>query len=204
MVSLRRPTTEMVLAFLRAQAQRGFSYPEVGATAGELPHGYVVDRTRVALGRGEDHFHRAREALGRWDQFRLGWVDVWPPGTPIAKDQVVAIVARTLGLWWLSACQIVDVVDESGPIHRYGFAYGTLPDHAGSGEERFLVEWDRQTGEVWYEILAFSRPRWLVSRLGYGYMRHLQKRFGAESAAAMVRAVGVEGPKPILNEETTT
>ena len=69
------------------------------------------------------------------------------------------MIARRFGLWWLSACRIVYVVDEAEPISRFGFAYGTLPDHAGTGEERFLVEWDRQSGEVWYEILAFSRPQ---------------------------------------------
>ena len=71
----------------------------------------------------------------------------------------MAVIARRLGLWWLNACRIVYVVDEPGPVSRYGFAYGTLPDHAGSGEERFLVEWDRASGEVWYDILAFSRPQ---------------------------------------------
>jgi len=30
--------------------------------------------------------------------------------------------------------------NEEEPIQRYGFAYGTLPDHAETGEERFLVE----------------------------------------------------------------
>ena len=38
---------------------------------------------------------------------------------------------------------------------RFGFAYGTLPGHGGSGEERFLIERDRDDG-VWYDILAFS------------------------------------------------
>ena len=102
----------------------------------------------------------------------------------------MAVIARQLGLWWLNACRIVYVVDEPGPISRYGFAYGTLPDHAGTGEERFLVEWDRASGEVWYDILAFSRPHWLLTRLGYPYVRRVQKRFGRESAAAMLKAVG--------------
>ena len=93
-----------------------------------------------------------------------------------------------------SACRIVHVVRETGPVARFGFAYGTLPDHAGTGEERFLVEWDRASGEVWYDILAFSRPRWLVARLGYPCMRRLQKRFGRESAAAMVRAAAAKDP----------
>ena len=75
-------------------------------------------------------------------------------------------------------------------MQRFGFAYGTLPDHAGSGEERFLVEWDRKDDSVWYGILAFSRPRHLLARIGYPWVRRVQKRFGRESAAVMRRAVG--------------
>ena len=156
------------------------------------PAGYVVDHTRIKLGEGEEVFTRAKAALGRWEQFRLGWVEAWSPETPIETGEVVAVVARQFGLWWLNACRIVYVVDEAGPIRRFGFAYGTLPDHAGTGEERFLVEWDRASGEVWYDILAFSRPHQILTRLGYPYMRRVQKRFGRESAAAMVRAVGNE------------
>ena len=134
-------------------------------------------------------FTKAKLALGRWDQFRLGWMEAWPPETPIHTGEVVAVITHEIGLWWLNACRIVYVVDELGPIRRFGFAYGTLPNHAGTGEERFLVEWDRASGEVWYDILAFSRPHQLLPRLGYPYMRRVQKRFGKESAAAMVRTV---------------
>ena len=49
-------------------------------------------------------------------------------------------------------------MDESGPVRRFGFAYGTLPGHAESGEERFLIEWDQDEDGVWFDILAFSRP----------------------------------------------
>ncbi len=52
-------------------------------------------------------------------------------------------------------------------MRRFGFAYGTLPDHAGSGEELFLIEWDRGEGSVWYDVLAFSRPGHILDRLGY-------------------------------------
>jgi hypothetical protein len=81
-------------------------------------------------------------------------------------------------------------VDQDGPVRRCGFSYSTLPDHAESGEERFLVEWGRATGSVWYDILAFSRPRHLLARLGYPWVRRVQRRFARDSAAAMVRAVG--------------
>src|SRR3954451_2874018 len=147
MKSRRRPTAAMVREFLAAQAKLGFTYKAVGATASLPPTGYVVDHTRIKLGEGEEVFTKARAALGRWEQFRLGWVEAWPPETPIQVGEVVAVVARRGGLWWLTACRIVSVVDQEGPISRYGFAYGTLPGHVESGEERFLVEWERASGE---------------------------------------------------------
>lgn len=103
----------------------------------------------------------------------------------------MAILARSLGVWWLNACRSVAVVDEDRPVRRFGFAYGTLPDPAGSGEERFLIKWDRREGSVWYDILAFSQPRHLLARLGYPWVRRVEQRFGRESAAAMRRAVGL-------------
>jgi uncharacterized protein (UPF0548 family) len=189
MICLRRPTAETIQAFLATQAQRHLTYAAVGATATIPPAGYVVDHTRVRLGVGEAVFSATRAALQRWQQFQLGWVKACPEDTPIKAGAVVAILARSLGLWWLNACRIVAVVEEDGPVKRFGFAHGTLPDHAGSGEERFLVEWDRQEGSVWYDILAFSRPRHFLARLGYPLMRRVQKRFGRESAAALSRVV---------------
>jgi uncharacterized protein (UPF0548 family) len=190
MIFLRRPTVEAIRAFLASQARLDLTYSAVGATATTPPAGYVVDHTRMRLGAGEKVFAAAKEALEGWQQFRLGWLEASPEDTPIKEGQVVAILARSIGLWWLNACRIVMVVDEDGPVKRFGFAYGTLPDHAGSGEERFLVEWDREDDSVWYDILAFSRPRHFLARLGYPWVRRTQKRFGRESAAVMRRAVG--------------
>jgi uncharacterized protein (UPF0548 family) len=102
----------------------------------------------------------------------------------------VAVIARLFGLWWLNACRIVYVVDDEGPVQRFGFAYGTLPEHAESGKERFTVEWHKADDAVWYDILVFSRPHQLLTRLGYPLARWLQRRFASDSAAAMQRAVG--------------
>jgi uncharacterized protein (UPF0548 family) len=126
--------------------------------------------------------------LDRWEHFSLGWIEAWPADAPIHRGEVVAVVARAFGQWSVNASRIVYVVDQTGPTRRYGFAYGTLPGHVESGEERFIIEWDQATGTVWYDILAFSRPRHVLARIGYPLVRRLQKRFGRESAAAMVRA----------------
>ena len=190
MILLRKPSTDTVRAFLNAQAGLAFSYPSVGATASEPPEGYAVDHTRIRLGGGQPTFVAARAALERWDQFRLGWVEAWSPDNSIQPGGVVGVTGRSFGLWWLNACRIVYVVDgREGPVSRFGFAYGTLPGHVERGEERFLVEWDRSDDSVYFDILAFSRPRHVLARLGRPWVRQLQKRFGRESGQAMLKAV---------------
>jgi uncharacterized protein (UPF0548 family) len=189
MLWVRKPTTAQMGAFLASQTGLDLSYGAVGATATRPPPGYDVDHTRVQLGTGEATFTAAAAALRRWQHFRLAWVEAWPAETPIREGQVIVIQARILGLWWLNACRIVSVAQEDGAVMRFGFTYGTLPDHAESGEERFLIEWDRAGGAVWYDILAFSRPRHWLARVGYPLTRRLQTRFACGSAAAMRLAV---------------
>jgi uncharacterized protein (UPF0548 family) len=193
MLSLRKPSTEAIRRFLEEQNRHDLTYAPVGATATTPPAGYVVDHTRIRLGDGEVVFTAAKAALENWRQLDLGWVEAWPSRTPLRAGEAVAIVARAMGLWWLNACRIVYVIDDPGPVTRFGFAYGTLPDHAGSGEERFLIEWDQRDDGVWYDILAFSRPRHFLARLGYPMVRWTQKQFGRESGALMRKACG---PRP--------
>jgi uncharacterized protein (UPF0548 family) len=190
----QKPSSAAVEHFLASQAKLDFSYPAVGATKGRLPAGYVVDHTRVRVGNGERAFEAARAALLRWEHFRLGWVEAQPAEDGIRVGSMVAVLARGLGLWWLNACRVVYLVDdEQKAARRWGFAYGTLPGHAESGEERFLIEWDQTGGDVRYDILAFSRPRHPLARLGYPLARRLQRRFARDSAAAMMRAVAQGG-----------
>ncbi|HVJ85338.1 MAG TPA: DUF1990 domain-containing protein [Caulifigura sp.] len=189
MITLRSPTSSVIERFLREQAPQPFTYEPVGCTRANAPRGFVVDRTHVRLGQGVAVFHSACQALREWRHFDLGWVTAGPSETPIAVGQCIAVWASMLGLTWVNACRIVYIVDEEGPVQRFGFAYGTLPGHVEMGEERFLVEWNKATDEVSYEIVAHSRPRHWAVRLGYPLMRLSQKRFGRGSAAAMQRAV---------------
>lgn len=196
MYLLRRPADPVIRAFLASQASLPFSYERVGSTrtfdpaTSVAPAGFVVDHNRIRLGEGAAAFGQAKAALHRWQMFDIGWARLCFPDAPLAAGTTVAVLARALGLWSLHATRIVYTLDEPGAgVSRYGFAYGTLPDHAASGEERFLVEWDHRKDEVWYDLLAVSRPAHLLTRLGYPYMRRLQRRFGPASLAAMQRAV---------------
>jgi uncharacterized protein (UPF0548 family) len=185
MFRLTRPTPSVIEGFRTSQGGLEFSYAEAGMTRGGPPRGFVTDHTRGRLGSGEDAWQRARAAIRTWRMFDLGWVELHEPSAPLETGTTVAVLVRIAGLWSLNAARIVYVIDEP---QRFGFAYGTLPGHVESGEERFLVE-RASDGGVDYDILAYSRPNHWLARAGKPWVRVLQKRFGAGSLEAMTRAV---------------
>jgi uncharacterized protein (UPF0548 family) len=69
-------------------------------------------------------------------------------------------------------CRVVYVVDEPD---RQGFAYGTLPGHAESGEELFMVRFDAASGDVYAEVAAFSRHATWWSRVASPITSLVQK-----------------------------
>lgn len=195
MFLLHRPDDAFILRYLESKAGEEFCYEGVGSTAAgprllQPGQNYVVDHSRSRLGSGGVCFRAAKAALDRWSSVRLDWVEAFPAENRIEPGSSIAIIACTLGIWSINPGRIVYVVDErSEVVERYGFAYGTLSGHAAAGEERFLVEWDRSTGDVFYDILAVSRPHHWLARVAYPYLRLRQRRFAKESAAAMQRSV---------------
>jgi uncharacterized protein (UPF0548 family) len=189
--NLTAPSEDKIRRFISEQKDSGFSYPEVGASATAPPAGYNVDHNRVQLGRGEVTWQRAVAAIRAWEMFGMPWVGLHWTSAPIQVGTDVAVSIRHFGFYSLNACRIVYTVDEEGPMKRFGFAYGTLAEHAESGEERFTIEWNRAEDEdsVWYDIVAFSRPRKPLARLGYPLSRLLQRKFAEGSKLAMVRSV---------------
>ncbi|HZU24865.1 MAG TPA: DUF1990 domain-containing protein [Bryobacteraceae bacterium] len=145
MFSLREPRQ------LRRQGPSLLSYARSGMTREPVePRGFSLDEYCVRVGSGRADFARGPEAVREWKMFDLGWLRVDPPGATIVEGTQVAVVIRHFGFWSVNWSQIVYIVDED---RRFGFAYGTLMDHAESGEERFTVTL-RPDGSVWYEIRA--------------------------------------------------
>ena len=184
----QKPSEEQVRAFLACQSQQPLSYREVESSRAGAPAGYDLDHNRIQLGKGSAMFEAACAAVRHWQMFPRQWTEIHPAATPIRAGNVVAMLARVFGLWWLNACRIVYVIAETAPTRRFGFAYGTLPCHVECGEERFTVEWDHDDC-VWYDIRAFSRPRYWLVRLGYPLARRVQRRFVVQSQAAMQQVV---------------
>ena len=190
MIRVSRPGPAAIQARLNAQGSEPFSYAPVGASRDivRAPDGFVLDHGRTRLGFGRPTFERAKAAVRGWEMFNLGWLELCWPKAEITAGTTVGVLLRLFGVWSLNACRIVYVTEENGETERFGFAYGTLPDHVESGEERFWVELDHRDDSVWYDLLAFSRPNRLTVRLGFFYARILQRRFAADSYRAMARA----------------
>jgi uncharacterized protein (UPF0548 family) len=186
MLLLRMPRDSEIWDFLGKQRNLPFSYTTAGMTRAPAPGGFNVDHNRVRLGEGADTFARAKQALQEWGMFDLGWVKLFWPDSPIEVGTVVAVVVRHLGFWSLNACRIVYVINEDGPVRKYGFAYGTLPGHMESGEELFSIQWRRDDDSVFCDILAFSKPRHILARIGYPLSRMMQKRFAKDSLQAVL------------------
>src|SRR5215213_9158027 len=186
MFFLTRPRTSEIEKFLNTRATDSFSYPEVGATRESPPKSYNIDHNRVLLGSGEDCYESAKQAIRNWKMFEVPGLELVFPDTSMEAGRDVALLAYHLGFYSLSSCRIVYVIDEP---NRFGFAYGTLTEHVEIGEERFTVEFDSVSGEVWYDIFAFSRPANILVKLGYPYSRYKQKQFAVGSKEAMTRAV---------------
>ncbi|HEY0781914.1 MAG TPA: DUF1990 domain-containing protein, partial [Thermoanaerobaculia bacterium] len=155
------------------------------------PAGYKVDEWVVTIGRGSVDFARAKAALSAWKHFDIGWLSIFPAAALPEPGSVVAILVRHLGFWSLNGARVVYGVGDRESARRFGFAYGTLLNHAEAGEELFEVFVDPSSEDVLYRLRAASRPRAPLARLGYPIVRRLQARFRRDSAIAMTRAVGV-------------
>lgn len=140
-------------------AGRELTYPEVGATAAALPAGYRHVRLSARIGSGRPRFEKAADAVMRYGMLRGAGLRV------VATTDVAEVGTDVLGRLgpFAAPCRVIYVVDEP---NRRGFAYGSLPGHAVSGEEMFGVRFDPTDESVHAEVVAFSTPATWWSRLG--------------------------------------
>ena len=148
------------------------TYPEVGASLGELPPGYHHTRRRVQVGTGPEDFAAAVECVMTWAMHRGAGLTVDEAQPRAAVGDTVRSGTRIGPLRFTAPCEVVAVVDEPD---AKGFAYGSLRGHPEVGEESFVVSRDEQ-GRVWLEVAAFSRPGRWFSRLGGPVARLVQRR----------------------------
>lgn len=184
-----RPSPRELKEFLDQCLKLSLSYEPVGI-AKESPPGFDADLSSAVIGHGRQTFERAKIALAEWRHYEMGWVELLPAGAAIEPGTNVAVLVRHLGFWSLNGCRLVYGLGDRESESSFGFAYGTLTNHAELGEEIFEVRLDSKSEEVIYRIQAVSKPRARLARLGYPIARYFQARFRQDSARALQRAVG--------------
>ncbi len=190
MFTIFEPSEIQINKFLAEQRNLLFSYEEVGASKEDIPSNYPINHYRIQLGSGAEVFARGKAAIQSWTMYRLDWTRIFPANTPVTVGETVCVVVNHSFCWSINSCRIVYVLEKTGKIEQYGFAFGTLPGHSEEGEERFTVEWHHQDNSVWYELLAFARPHHILARIGSPVVRLIQKKFAKDSGQAMFKAVG--------------
>jgi uncharacterized protein (UPF0548 family) len=185
----RQPSSKAIETFLLDSRDLALSYAPAEISQ-PVAAPWRIDEIVGTIGRGRTDFERARTALLGWKQFDLGWVQLFPARVPAEAGGVVAVLVNHLGFWSLNGCRVLDVAGKPEENERVSVSYGTLVNHAESGQELFEVSMDDRSGDVVYRIHAVSRPRAAAARLGAPIVRRLQERFRADSIEAMKRTTG--------------
>lgn len=165
-------------------ADRRFNYDAVGSTTrtDRTPAGYHRLEYRCRIGAGDEVFRRAGEALMTWQMHNAAGFHL------VATEPRADIGVNTLGTLGVGGlglpvpCRVVWTVSEPD---RTGFGYGTLTGHPVAGEESFVVT--RGNAEVWFTVLAFSRPATWYTRIGGRAGRHGQQFFARRYATVLRR-----------------
>ncbi len=184
-IRLTRPTSDELRPLLESGHRADLTYAPVGLSSlDKAPAGFRLDRWECSLGHGKGVFEAAIRALREWQVHRGADLVVCADGPP-AVDDVVAMSAP-LPIGFIDVvCRVASVVDEPD---RFGFAYGTLPEHAERGEESFTVVLGER-GDVTFEITAVSRPRHPLARVCPPVARRLQRAATVRYLHAMTAAV---------------
>ena len=190
MLSVGRPSPARLQAALQWASGQDLTYPEVGATAGELPPGYAHLRREVRLGDGDEVFARANGALRHWGLHRQAGLLVHPEAQTTDPGVTVTLAVPLGPVWRLASCRVVWAVDEP---ERAGFAYGTLPGHPERGEEAFVVE-RAGSGAVVFRLLVFAQPATVDARLLPPATRAAQLYYTSRYLQAMRELAG-DGPR---------
>lgn len=194
MIHILRPAKEKMPKLIANWQSKAFTYKDVGFTKTkntEPPQGFNLDRRRIVLGHGEQVFLKAKECVKNWKMYDVGWMDIHRPLPKIEEGAISVTFLKLCGIWFTAIpCRIIYTINEELPDkHQFGFGFGTIEGHPEKGEERFLVEWNKEDDTVHYEVYAISRSGHFLTKCGYPVMRYLQGCFFRDTQQAMLRGV---------------
>ena len=178
-----------VIKYYDKQLKKSFSYKPIFLTKNtkNKVKGFDYDAIRVKLGTGKKVFEIGKQAIMQWEMFPKKWIKLYPTKPTVGIGETVAVTAKYLGLWWVNITRIAYVIND---MEIFGFAYGTLPGHMEKGEELFQIRMDEKEN-VYFELIAISKPNTLIAKISYNMMRSLQKKFREEAANAVYEYVRI-------------
>ncbi|MCH6158949.1 DUF1990 family protein [Streptomyces marispadix] len=173
------------------RAGQRLNYPGIGATEqepGEWPAGYRTLRVSDQVGRGDEDFAAAADAVMTWRMHRTAGVRFDTDAKRAVPGAQVVVGLGVGSLRTHAPCRVVWTVERP---HRTGWAYGTLPGHPLRGEEAFVVVRD-DDGTVRLEVLAFSTPATWVTAAAGPLLRFFQRWYARRTARVLRRIVDEE------------
>jgi len=183
--TLRKPPRELVERYRTDCGMRPLSFPGLCvASLAAPPRGFVLDEYGCVLGSGEASFRAAEAALDRFAMYPSPWAWVQAGTGCFGEGSVYVAVIRAYGLYALLPGRVLERLDETEPVRRYGFTFATVAGHVEHGVERFEIVCSPETGEVRFVATAVSRPGALV-RWVSPLARRLQRKFHRESPQVM-------------------
>jgi len=187
------PSKIVLNQFLTTMQNAPFSYTEIGYTKMDnnlntknktkdlLLRNYTIDYNHACIGEGTEVWEKARLALKQWKHSPPSFTKIYNNTKGIKEGTIVAVMIKILGIWWRNSAKIVYVIDKPD---CFGFAYGSLLEHAEQGEEAFWISRD-STGRITYHLKAFSKPKFWAAKLAYPLTRKYQHKFAQESLQQM-------------------
>lgn len=197
-----------VRRYLRRLQNRKFNHMYVGVTQefepyGDRPvddwlrttgfEGFKVLSSRVLLGKGPDVYARAKRKIATWGlNDSVGWVKF------IEGEDGLNVASRikAYGLVW-TLNPLRKVLCHEKPWGQHGggvaaVAVSTLQGHLLKGEERFSVCYEGAGGNVYFDMLSFSKGSFPLGALVLPLIRPLQGWFFKDMGRAMQKAVLLE------------
>lgn len=200
---LAKPSPADLAALLESASNHDFSYRPIGRSlqSSEPPPAFHGLHVRRNVGVGRLRFDQVKDAIEQWAGHRRARAVLHPSKPELVAGTDVALGLRVGPIWVTAVCRIVEVVDEPD---RFGFAYGTLPDHPESGEESFLVIHDAASDQVRVQITAYSRPVALLAKLGGPFGRLFQRFMANRYVDGFAHSISDEVPPSPLGVDVTS
>jgi len=212
-ISLFKRGEQYIREYLHALKDKAFNFEYHGCTGVmppieheddklPCPPGYWMNKRRVMIGKGEKTYKRAVQAMKDGEVVRrLGWAElILPKEKDVSRWEglMLATHAFSYVVWSVNPCRIVlshwdrrlpqgDIKSPEGTYSALAFA--TVEGHLLSGEERFCVEWRKNKvdgGEVWFDLMSFSRGHGILGAVAVPFVRPIQKRFFIDQCNAML------------------